>query len=363
MSDMRRPEGQLRRGWTTGACATAAARAAYEALATGRFPDPVTIRLPQGQRPSFALAARSLGPDEAAAGVVKDAGDDPDVTHGALILSSVRRGPAGSGVTFRAGAGVGTVTRAGLALAVGEPAINPGPRQMMREAIADAAEALSGPGDVEITVSIPGGEALAARTMNGRLGIVGGLSILGTTGVVIPYSCSSWIHAIHRGVDVARAAGIAHLIGATGSTSERAAQAMFDAPEQALIDMGDFVGGLLKYLRKHPVPRLTIAGGFAKLAKLAQGHLDLHSARSSVDVDDLARRLARLGGDANLVGQARAAAGAGEVLALAASRGLPLADAVASGAREVAAAALAGDVAVDVLVFDREAGLIGRAGP
>lgn len=363
MSEARRPEGPLRRGWTTGACATAAARAAYEALVTGNFPDPVTIRLPHGQRPSFALASKALNGGMATAGVIKDAGDDPDVTHGALVLASVTAGAQGGGVTFRAGDGVGTVTRAGLVLPVGEPAINPGPRQMMREAIADAAEALGGPADIAITVSIPGGQALAERTMNARLGIVGGLSILGTTGVVIPYSCSSWIHAIHRGVDVARAAGLQHLVGATGSTSERAAQAMLDLPEQALIDMGDFVGGLLKYLRQHPVPRLTIAGGFAKLVKLAQGHLDLHSARSSVDLTELSERLKRLGADAALVNETRAAAGAGEVLMLAKARGLPLADAIAAGAREVARAALAGDVAVGVLVFDREARLIGQSGP
>lgn len=361
--DQRRPAGKLKRGWTTGACATAASRAAYEALLTGRFPDPVAIRLPRGQRPSFPLARKVLSDGVASAGIVKDAGDDPDVTHGAMIVASVRLGARGGGVTFRAGAGVGTVTRPGLPLPVGEPAINPAPRKMMQETIADAAEALGGSGDVEITVSIPGGAALAQRTMNARLGIVGGLSILGTTGVVIPYSCSSWIASIHQGVDVARAAGIAHLAGATGSTSERAAQAMLKLPDQAMIDMGDFVGGLLKYLRRHPVKRLTIAGGFAKLAKLAQGHLDLHSARSGVDIADLARRLQRLGADAATVQQARRAAGAGEVLALAEAARVGLAEAIARGAREVAGAALAGEVAVDVAVFDREGKLIGHAGP
>jgi len=361
MSASRKPEGELRRGWTTGACATAAARAAYEALVTGRFPDPVTIRLPQGQRPSFALDRAELVQGAATAGIVKDAGDDPDVTHGALVLASVRPGAPGSGVTFRAGDGVGTVTRPGLALAVGEPAINPGPRGMMTEAIVDAAEALGGPADIEITVAIPGGQDLAKRTMNARLGIVGGLSILGTTGVVIPYSCSSWIHAIHRGVDVARAAGIDHLIAATGSNSERAAQAMFGAPEQALIDMGDFVGGLLKYLRQHPVPRLTIAGGFAKLSKLAQGHLDLHSSRSSVDLTELANLTQRLGGAADLVAGVAQAAGAGEALALADARGIKLGDPIARGARATAMAALGGEIAVEVLVFDRDGALIGQA--
>ena len=169
------------------------------------------------------------------------------------------------------------MTRPGLPVPPGEPAINPVPRQMMRDAIAEVAAAHGDAGDVEIEIAIPGGEALAAKTLNGRLGIVGGLSILGTTGIVVPYSCSAWIHSIHRGIDVARAAGLAHIAGATGSTSEAAVQKLHGLPEIALIDMGDFVGGMLKYLRTHPVPRVTIAGGVGKMTKLAQGLLDLHS--------------------------------------------------------------------------------------
>src|SRR5271170_4683059 len=293
----RRPDGELRKGWTTGACAAAAARAAFEALHTGSFADTVTIRLPRGQRPSFALAACQLGPGRATAGIVKDAGDDPDVTHGALILALVEPAPAGSGVAFRAGEGVGTVTRPGLALAVGEPAINPGPRAMIAQAIADAAEGLGVGGDALVTIAVPGGAALAEKTLNARLGILGGLSILGTTGVVVPYSCASWIHSIHRGVDVARAAGLDHLAGATGSTSEAAVRALHRLAEPALIDMGDFVGALLKYLRRHTVPRITVAGGFGKLAKLAQGHLDLHSSRSRIDLAALADLATQLGAD------------------------------------------------------------------
>ena len=136
--------------------------------------------------------------------------------------------------------------------------------------------------DVEVEISIPGGEALAERTLNGRLGIVGGLSILGTTGIVVPYSCAAWIHAIHRGIDVARAAGVTHVAGATGASSEAAVQELHGLPEIALIDMGDFVGGMLKYLRAHPVPRVTIAGGVAKMTKLAQGlHRSAFQARRS----------------------------------------------------------------------------------
>src|SRR5499427_721906 len=264
------PQGRpLRRGWTTGACATAAAKAAYAALVTGKFPDPVEITLPRGERPAFALAVCRRDLDSATAGVVKDAGDDPDVTHGALILATVRPAAPGSGVIFRAGKGVGTVTRPGLPLPPGEPAINPVPRKMIRDAIGEVVTAVGCAGDVEVEIAIPNGEALAAHTLNARLGIVGGLSILGTTGIVVPYSCSAWIASIHSGIDVARAAGLTHLVGSTGANSETAAQKLYDLPEIALIDMGDFVGGMLKYLRRHPVPRVTIAGGVAKMTKLA----------------------------------------------------------------------------------------------
>jgi cobalt-precorrin-5B (C1)-methyltransferase len=355
----------LRRGWTTGACAAAAARAAYEAWRGDGFPDPVTILLPGGDRPSFALALAERDADGARAGIVKDAGDDPDVTHGALVVAAIRAGSPGSGVTFRAGEGVGTVTRPGLALAVGEPAINPAPRKLIAATLAEAAGGAIA--DVEVTIAIPGGAAMAAKTMNARLGIIGGLSVLGTTGIVIPYSCSSWIHAIQRGIDVARAAGVTHVAAATGRTSESAVAALFGLPEVALIDMGDFVGGTLKYLRRHPVPRLTLAGGFAKLAKLAAGNLDLHSSRSRIDPSFLAERLAAAGAPAAIVAEARDTEGGGEILALAAAASpecaARLTQLVAAQAREVALATLAGGIAVDVAVFDRGGTLIGHAGP
>jgi cobalt-precorrin-5B (C1)-methyltransferase len=357
------PTRPLRRGWTTGACATAAAKAAYTALLTGAFPDPVEITLPRGQRPGFALATTRLGDGAATAGIVKDAGDDPDVTHGALVLATVRHGAAGSGVTFRAGEGVGTVTRPGLPIPPGEPAINPVPRRMMREAVAEVARRHGAAGDVEIEVAIPDGESLATRTLNGRLGIVGGLSILGTTGIVIPYSCSSWIHSIRSGIDVARAIGLSHVAGATGSTSEAAVQKLYGLPEPALIDMGDFVGGMLKYIRAHPLPRVTIAGGVAKMTKLAQGLLDLHSKRGAVDLAALAAFADGAGGSAALHARIVAANTAAEAFALAQAEGVALGDAVARAAREVAAKVVEGKkIAIDVIVFDRDGALVGRAG-
>ncbi|WP_055555778.1 cobalt-precorrin-5B (C(1))-methyltransferase [Streptomyces sp. NBRC 110028] len=354
----------LRHGWTTGACATAAATAAYTALLTGDFPDPVTIALPKGQRPAFALAAEELGADRAMAAVVKDAGDDPDVTHGALIRATVRALPPGGGVVFRAGPGVGTVTRPGLPLAVGEPAVNPVPRQMMSEHIASVAARHGGGGDVEIEISVDDGEEIARSTWNPRLGILGGLSILGTTGIVVPYSCSAWIDSIRRGVDVARAAGRRHVAGCTGSTSEKVAVATHGLPQDALLDMGDFAGAVLKYLRRHPVERLTIAGGFAKLSKLAAGHLDLHSSRSQVDKGFLAE-LARRGGADEELAAAVAAANTGlETVQLCAARGVPLGDLVAAAAREVALGVLRGaPVAVDVICVDRAGTVVGHAAP
>ncbi|MGE5203246.1 MAG: cobalt-precorrin-5B (C(1))-methyltransferase [Acidobacteriota bacterium] len=359
------PERPLRRGWTTGACAAAAARAALEGLLTGHFPGSVSIRLPGGQTVSFPLALRERGKDSARAGVVKDAGDDPDVTHGALVIAELKVGAPGSGLVFRAGEGVGTVTRPGLPLAVGEPAINPGPRAMIRAALQAAAMAVAktAPADIEVELSIPGGAALAEKTLNARLGILGGLSILGTTGIVIPYSCSSWIHSIHRGIDVARAAGATHIAAATGRTSERAVQRLYDLPELALIDMGDFAGAVLKYLRRHPVPRLTLAGGPGKLVKLAQGRLDLHSARSRVDGEALAALLGEIGAPAAALTLAREGAGMSEIMAaLGPSLAARLAQAIAERAREVALATLAGGIAVEVAVFDRSANLLARCG-
>jgi cobalt-precorrin-5B (C1)-methyltransferase len=359
MSPQDRP---LRRGWTTGTCATAAAKAAYAALLTGEFPDPIEVTLPRGERPTFALAVSRRDATSATAGVVKDAGDDPDVTHGALVLATVRAAAPGSGVVFRAGEGVGTVTRPGLPVPPGEPAINPVPRQMIRAAIAEVAAVAKGTGDVEVEIAIPGGEALAAKTVSARLGIVGGLSILGTTGIVVPYSCSAWIHSIHSGIDVARAAGLTHVAGATGKASEAAVQKLYGLPEIALIDMGDFVGGMLKYLRRHPLPRVTIAGGVAKMTKLAQGLIDLHSKRGSVDLAALAAFAAAAGGSAALRERIVASNTAAEAFAHAAAEGVALGNEVARAARTTARDVIAGvDVAIEVVLFDRDGALVGRA--
>ncbi|MDP9843816.1 cobalt-precorrin-5B (C(1))-methyltransferase [Streptosporangium lutulentum] len=353
----------LRHGWTTGACATAATAAAYTALLSGEFPDPVEITLPKGQRPAFALAREELAEGRAMAAVVKDAGDDPDVTHGALISATVRHGAPGTGTVFVAGPGVGTVTKPGLPLDVGEPAINPVPRRMMREHVAEVAARHGGSGDVVVEISVEHGEELALRTWNPRLGILGGLSILGTTGVVVPYSCSAWIDSIRRGIDVARAAGYTHVAGCTGSTSEKVAAELYGLPDDALLDMGDFAGAVLKYLRRHPVPRLTVAGGVGKLSKLADGHLDLHSGRSQVNPGMLAEIARSAGGSPGLAERVLAANTALHALRLCQEEGLPLGDLIAERARLTAVGVLReAPVEVDVVVIDRAGVIVGRAG-
>ena len=342
-----KPEGELKRGWTTGACATAAVKAAFWALRVGTFPDPVSITLPKGEQPAFPLALAEKGDGWARVGIVKDAGDDPDVTHGAMIIAKVTLG--GEGVRFKAGEGVGVVTKAGLPIAVGEPAINPVPRAMMTAEIG----ALGG-GGVEIEISIPGGVEIAQKTWNARLGIVGGLSILGTTGIVHPFSCAAWISSIHRGIDVARAAGFTHVAGCTGSTSEDAVRVHYGLPLEAMLDMGDFAGGVLKYLRSHPVPRITIGGGFGKMVKLAQGHMDLHSGRSQVDFAWLAERAAPALKDKVL--------GANTALEVLELCGPPMSALVAEEAKAQAAKVVErADIAVDVMIVSRDGKIIAHA--
>ncbi len=312
------------------------------------IPDRVTITLPKGEVPEFAVAHRAAGPGWAEAGIVKDAGDDPDVTHGALIVVRVAASPGG--VVFKAGAGVGTVTRPGLPIGVGEPAINPVPRAMMDEVVAELAGDFGQNPDITITVSVPGGAEIALSTWNPRLGIAGGLSILGTTGIVRPFSCAAWIASIHRGIDVARAGGLVHVAGCTGNASETAVQALYCLPDHAMLDMGDFAGGMLKYLRRYPVPRLTIGGGIGKLTKLAQGAVDLHSGRSQVDFNCLADWA-----DDPRVLDANTALEAYEIA------GEKLVSRIAAEALDQVHA-LVPEIATDIVVTDRAGAIIARAG-
>lgn len=344
----RKPTGELRRGWTTGACATAATKAALQALWGGETPKTVTIELPRGECPKFDVAHSAYGKGWAEVGIIKDAGDDPDVTHGALIISRVCMGD--DGIEFRAGEGVGTVTKAGLPLAIGEAAINPKPREMMRNIVLEQCSAFNTSPNVQIEISIPNGAEIAKKTWNGRLGIIGGLSVLGTTGIVRPFSCAAWIASIHRGIDVARAEGVVHVAGCTGATSEKVVQELYGLPEFAMLDMGDFAGGMLKYLRKNPIANVTIGGGIGKMAKLAQGAVDLHSARSQVDFAHLNQWCPVDVSQANTTLEAYQLAGP------------ELAQAIADHARQAVERQLGGaQIAIDTVVIDRAGTVLARS--
>lgn len=350
----------LRTGFTTGCCATACSIAAAQHLLIGHPPQQVSVTLPKGKVVQLSLSKQWCDKQVAYAATVKDAGDDPDVTHGATVF--VKLGlTAEPGIRFHAGPGVGTVTREGLALAVGEPAINPVPRQMITEHLSEIARQRNYQGGFEVTVGIENGEALAAKTMNGRLGILGGLSILGTTGIVRPFSCSAYIASIHQAIDVAHANGRAHIAATTGSTSEHAIREYYDLDDMALVEMGDFVGAVLKYMKRVPVSKLSICGGFGKISKLANGHLDLHSRASSVDFEHLAGLAGKLGGDPKLQQKVKTANTSIEALNSCQQDKVDLAAAVCEAALTKARTIVPDSVELEVWAIDRPGHLIGHA--
>ncbi|KJZ13532.1 cobalt-precorrin-6A synthase [Marinomonas sp. S3726] len=303
----------LRTGLTTGCCATACCVAAAQALLVkpDNLARKVEVNLPKGQLVSLDILAYQVLNEGIRVSTIKDAGDDPDATHGATIFVELTL-TAKKGITFLAGEGVGTVTKTGLVLAIGEPAINPVPRKMMQEHLQSLAEGLGYQGGFQVKVGVENGEQIALKTMNPRLGILGGLSILGTTGIVRPFSCAAYIASIHQGIDVARANGFTHLAATTGNASEAAIKAHYQLDETALIEMGDFVGALLKHIRKlekanKGLTKLSICGGFGKLTKLANGHMDLNSRVSSIDFEQLAQIAAEQGATETLLTKIRSA--------------------------------------------------------
>ena len=286
----------LRSGYTTGACAAAAAKAAVLGLLGQPHPGRVEIPFPDGSRHSFELCRFGTG----LATVVKDAGDDPDVTNGAEIGAEVRwlDEPGHEPVALVNGPGVGVVTKPGLPVTVGEPAINPVPRQMIRAAVAEAlAEGETAGRRVEVRIFVRDGEALAEKTLNRRLGVVGGLSILGTTGIVRPVSAKAWTDTIEASLRVARAAGLDEVVLATGRTSEAAVQGRLSLPEEALVMMGDYLHYALTATARQGFRRIHLAGMWAKLVKAALAVPQTHVRNGALETRQAADLLVDLGLD------------------------------------------------------------------
>jgi cobalt-precorrin-5B (C1)-methyltransferase len=281
----------LRRGWTTGTCASAAAKAAAIGLVTGEVPPLVEVALPGGERVKFDVEGAgpiALREGPAIAIVVKDAGDDPDCTDGARMTAEASWAhPAGAAERdvgaseLRAGDGVGTITKPGLGLDVGQPAINPVPRRMILGALAEVTER-----PVVVTFSVPGGDKMAERTTNSRLGIVGGISILGTTGIVKPFSTAAYRASVVQQIDVAGAQGLRRMVLCTGSRSEQAAIAMMPGLDPvSFVEVGDFTGIALRRSASKGMAEVAVVAMAGKIAKLAAGVMMTHFHRSKVDTE------------------------------------------------------------------------------
>ncbi|MDR7300671.1 cobalt-precorrin-5B (C(1))-methyltransferase [Haloactinomyces albus] len=290
----------LRTGFTTGACSAAAAKAAAALLVDGYLPATVDIPFPDDRYRRFEVDAAVVEESgRATAVVVKDAGDDPDVTHGARMTVTIapREDDA---LVLHGGEGVGTVTQPGLGLEVGGPAINPVPREMITRAVR---EVLGGRG-AEVTITVPGGERMSRKTTNRRLGIHGGISILGTTGIVRPFSTASWRSSVEQAVSVLAAQGGTTAVLSTGGRTEKAAMRLLpDEPDVAFIEVGDFTGAALRRAVEHGLDEVVFVGMIGKLTKLASGVVMTHYTRSKVDTELLGRLTAEFGGDAEQVAE------------------------------------------------------------
>ena len=277
----------LRYGYTTGACAAAAAQAAATALLRQELVSEVCTILPDKVEVNFKVDRCTFDRTQASCSVIKDAGDDPDVTNGAEIRATVcwRDEPY---VSITGGEGVGVVTKPGLEIPVGMAAINPVPRQMIENAVRGVMRSRLDDRGVQVIISVPRGEQLARKTLNPRLGILGGISILGTTGIVIPYSVDAYKACISQSLDVAVACGCRQIVLTTGRRSEKFAQGNLELAEECFVQAGDFIGFSLEECARRGLDKVMVWGMIGKVSKLAAGYLYTNVSDSSVDIGFLA---------------------------------------------------------------------------
>jgi cobalt-precorrin-5B (C1)-methyltransferase len=351
-----------REGFTTGTAAAAASKAACLVLLDGGWPETVTVSLPIPRALEIRINTLEWDGEAASAGVVKDAGDDPDVTHGAEIFATVRR-VAEPGIHLRGGAGVGTVTQRGLELPVGSPAINPVPQRMIRQAVADVLGSEQPDPGVEVTISVPNGEELAKRTFNARIGIFGGISILGTTGIVRALSTAAWRASVVQAIDVAAANGVGHIVLSTGGRSEKFAQRLYpDLPEMAFVEMGIFTGASLQRAAERGVPRVSLCAMIGKLSKTAAGKMQTHVAGNQVDCAFLGQVARDLGAPTELVAAIAGANTARHVQEMIEGAGFTrFYSRLCELAAQHCAAVAPGKLRIEVVLFDFDGRVLGTA--
>ena len=360
----------LRTGYTTGSCAAAATKAATLSLLSGKEVTQVTIRLPIGRDATFTVhRCQWLDNGESVlCSVIKDGGDDPDVTHGAEICATVSHSPDSENrVLLVGGRGVGTVTRPGTGIEVGQPAVTRVPRRMISESALEAADSLGqGPeSSFEVRVSVTGGEEIALKTTNARLGVIGGISILGSTGVVQPYSTAAWRASVHLAIDVAATNDLSHLVLSTGTQSEAFARQHFDLPEMAYIEAGIFSGPALKRCIMRKVGRATHVGMVGKLSKMAMGYFVTHVAGNKVDTAFLADLAAQCGASSETQEEMRQASSARHFQEIAQAQNLldvfPLMCRLVCEESRKLLGPDADALTIDTLCFDFDGTLLGHA--
>jgi cobalt-precorrin-5B (C1)-methyltransferase len=353
----------LRTGFTTGACAAVAVKGALLALIHQRPTTKVQLRLPNADEPTFLLRTCSYTTAEATGSVIKDAGDDPDVTHGAEICARVRWTET-PGITFQRGVGVGLVTKPGLPVPPGEPAINPAPRRLIADTVADVfQDAGLAPRGLQVEISVPNGEELARKTFNPRLGIVGGISILGTTGIVVPYSTAAWLASVMQNIDVAVAQGRKQLVLTVGARGERFARKLFPLPEDAFIQIGPFFGDALRHCAERGVEHVILAAMLGKLAKFAAGNESVHSTNSSQDFVFLAEIARTAGAESDLLAQIGRANTAQEVGEMVRTAGLTACYSIlCERAWRFARSVTGTNLVLDVYLTNQDGQILGRSG-
>ncbi|NOQ62943.1 MAG: cobalt-precorrin-5B (C(1))-methyltransferase [Methyloprofundus sp.] len=289
-----------RKGYTTGACSAAAARAATLGLLSGKVPTQIESVLPNGQKVTFAVAQGTASETSAQAVIIKDAGDDPDCTHGALMTVDVRLlDDTSNQVILKGGDGVGTITMRGLGLEVGGAAINPVPRKNIEQNIREVAGELLQAHSLEVTISVPGGQEMAKKTLNDRLGIIDGISILGTTGIVHPYSTAAFRASVVQGIEVAANQGQQAVVLTTGGRTEKfTIRELTHLDPACFVQMGDFLGPALDSAQAVGIQQIIIGGMVGKLTKIAQGEVITHARRNPVNTQLLADIAATVGADA-----------------------------------------------------------------
>ena len=363
-----RRRGGLRTGYTTGSCAAAAAKAATLTLLTGQPATEVTIHLPVGQDAAFAIhRCQWVGDDRVLCSVIKDGGDDPDATHGAEICVTISQAIDQPGLKITGGPGVGTVTRPGTGIEVGEPAVTRVPRRMMAESVSAAAQSqgLAADAGFIAEVAVTNGEEIALKTTNARLGVLGGISILGSTGIVQPFSTAAWRASVHLAVDVAATNGLEHLVLSTGTRSEEYSRQFLDLPDMAYIEAGIFSGPSLKRCVMRNIRRATHVGMVGKFSKMAMGYFVTHVAGNRVDTEFLAGLAAQQGASEALQQEIREASSARHFQEIAQANNLmsviPLMCQMVCDESHKLLGEDAGSLIVDAMCFDFDGTLLGHA--